>query len=114
MFKLTALMPTAMLRAIYNSSLAELIKRGDVASPNYNGFQVKLCTEEQSTEHNGYQVKLYTEQDASFTTTWAVYKGDTLIREGNDEFYSSMGEAESSAFEWIDSQHVSASTARSC
>ena len=105
MFKLTALMPTAMLRAIYNNSLAELIERGNVVSPCPDRTTV--------TEYNGCQVKLYTEQEASYATTWVVYKDNAIICKGDDEFYLSMGKAESSAFEWIDNQHVSASTARS-
>ena len=105
MFKLTALMPTALLRAIYNSSLTELVKRGNVVSP---------CPDHTTiTEYGVYQVKLYTEQEASYATTWAVYKDNAIVCRGNDEFYLSMGEAESSALEWIDSQRVSASTARS-
>ena len=105
MFKLTALMSTALLRAIYNSSLTELVERGNVVSP---------CPDHTTiTEYGVYQVKLYTEQEASYATTWAVYKDNAIVCKGDDEFYSSMGEAESSAFEWIDSQHVSASTARS-
>ena len=56
MFKLTALMPTAMLRAIYNSSLAELVKRGDVVSP---------CPDHTTiTEYGVYQIKLFSHNRA--------------------------------------------------
>ena len=76
MFKLTTLMPTAMLRAIYNSSLAELVKRGGDAlgCPDHTTI----------TEYGVYQFKLYTEQ-ASYATTWAVYKGDAIICRGGDD-----------------------------
>ena len=71
MFKLTALMPTAMLRAIYNSSLAELIERGGDALGRPDHTTIT-------------EFKLYTEQEAS-STTWAVYKGDAIICRGDDD-----------------------------
>ena len=92
--KLIKSIPSKPLNALYGAVFGELVSRGDIRSPNEDS-----CIE---IHHNGYQIKLKTEIDHSFTTTWTIHQGECLICEGEDEFYSSVGEAEISAISWID------------
>lgn len=92
--KIVKLIPSRPLNALYDVIFGELASRGNIHLPDEGS-----CIE---THHKGYQIKLKTEIDHSFTTTWTIYQGECLICEGEDEFYSSVGEAESSAISWID------------
>jgi len=91
--KLVKLIPSKPLNALYDAVFGELVNRGDIQFPDDDS-----CIE---TLYKGYSIKLRTEIDQSYTTTWSIYQSD-LICEGEDEFYSSVGEAETSAISWID------------
>lgn len=88
-------LPTGFLDNLYDAVFGELIRRGHILLPEDNSS----CPLE--TPYDGYRIKLNTQIDNTFTTTWEVYEGDKLICEGNDEFHSSVGEAEYSAIRWI-------------
>ena len=90
---LITLIPSSSLSALYSAIFGELIRRGIVQFPDDD-----CCIE---VNHKGYQIKLRSENDESYTTTWSIHQGKHLICEGEDEFYSSVGEAESSAIDWI-------------
>ncbi len=92
--RIVKLLPPSVLNDIHDAIFAELICRGEIKIPDSDH-----CIE---TPHRGYLIKLRSELDHSYTTTWAVYKGEHLICEGEDEFHSSVGEAEHSAIQWID------------
>lgn len=93
--KLIKLIPGELLNALYDVIFTELVDRGDIQFPDDDD-----CIT--TTNYEGYQIKLRSEIDQSYTTTWSVHLDEHLICEGEDEFYSSVGEAESSAISWID------------
>jgi hypothetical protein len=92
--KLISLVPSSILRAISDTLFGELVKRGEIKLPGQ--------TEVVTSNYGVHKIELYTEQDATYTTTWAVYRGDDLLCEGDDDFYSSLGEAERAAIKWIE------------
>ena len=92
--KLIKLIPGEPLNALYDVIFTELVDRGDIQFPDDDD-----CI---TTNYEGYQIKLKSEIDKSYTTTWSIHQGEHLICEGEDEFYSSVGEAERSAINWID------------
>lgn len=91
--RLMQVLPTALLDNLYDAIFPELVRRGNIQFPDDDS-----CIE---TDHKGYQIKLRSENDESYTTTWSVHRGEHLICEGENEFYPSVGEAESSAIDWI-------------
>ena len=91
--RLMQVLPTALLDNLYDAIFPELVRRGNIQFPGDDS-----CIK---TDHKGYQIKLRSENDQSYTTTWSIYQDGHLICEGEDEFYSSVGEAESSAIDWI-------------
>lgn len=93
--RLVKLIPSKLLNTLYGIIFGELVRRGNIKFPDEAS-----CIE---TSYGDYLIKLRTEQDQSYTTTWSVHKGELLVCEGEDEFHSSVGEAESSAIKWIES-----------
>lgn len=87
-------LPTTFLNNVLDAAFFELQLRGEI----------KVATDESvhQTPYGDYQIRLITERDNTYTTTWEVYQEGVLLCEGEDEFYSSEGEAERSAMEWIE------------
>jgi hypothetical protein len=92
--KLVKLIPNKPLDDLYDAIFGELVSRGVIQFPDDDDCM--------TIDYEGYQIKLRSESDQSYTTTWSIHQGEHLICEGEDEFYSSVGEAESSAISWID------------
>lgn len=91
--RLMQVLPTALLDNLYDAIFPELVRRGSVQFLDDSN-----CIE---IDHKGYQIKLQSENDESYTTTWSIYQDGHLFCESEDEFYSSVDEAESSAIDWI-------------
>lgn len=92
--KIVKLIPSEPLNALYDAVFDELVKRGDIQFPDEDS-----CIE---TPYKGYLIKLRRESDQSYTTTWSIHQGEHLICKGEGESHPSLGEAESSAINWID------------
>ena len=86
-------LPSPFLNFLHDLIFTELRKRGQIVWEDE--FQTL------QSDYDGFRIRLLTEIDQSYTTTWAVYKEEEMLYEANDDFYSSVGEAEKDAIKWI-------------
>lgn len=95
---LTSLIPTSVLRTIFNNSFNELVKRGDIDLLGQN----KIV----ESNYDSFEIRLHTLKEPPCTSTWAIYKDEMFLTKSDSVYYSSPTEAESAAQNWIKEERL--------